>query len=127
MVEVVLTDEALAWFDSLSASEQEAMGRLFDLLERNGVALGFPYSSQIKGSKFPIRELRHRGQPLRAFYAFDRAQRRGDSPAGTRPATIVSTTAWFARRSRFGSSTWRNIDEEDDAQVEGRTESTLHA
>lgn len=74
MAEVVLTDEALAWFDGLSEPEQEAVGKLLDILELNGVGLGFPYSSAIKGSKYPLRELRKKGQPLRMFYAFDPAR-----------------------------------------------------
>ena len=39
-----------------------------------GVALGHPYSSQIKGSRHDhMRELRvqHKGRPIRVFYAFD--------------------------------------------------------
>jgi hypothetical protein len=44
---------------------------LVDLLEQNGVKLGFPYSSAIKGSKYAFRELRKKGQPLRLIYAFD--------------------------------------------------------
>ncbi|WP_370655438.1 type II toxin-antitoxin system RelE/ParE family toxin [Candidatus Binatus sp.] len=38
-----------------------------------GVALGYPYSSQIKGSAIAMRELRVQsgGRPLRVLYAFD--------------------------------------------------------
>jgi hypothetical protein len=37
------------------------------------VTLGFPYSSDIKGSKHPLRELRCKsaGKPLRVFYAYN--------------------------------------------------------
>jgi hypothetical protein len=43
------------------------------ILEQVGLALGHPYSSAIKGSKYPFRELRIQsgGHPLRAFYIFD--------------------------------------------------------
>lgn len=71
MVEVVLTDEALGWFESLTEQEQEAVSHLLDVLELNGVSLGFPYSSQIQGSKYALRELRKKGQPIRMLYAFD--------------------------------------------------------
>lgn len=38
-----------------------------------GVALGTPYSSAIKGSRYPLRELRVQsgGHPIRILYAFD--------------------------------------------------------
>ncbi|MEE9263533.1 MAG: type II toxin-antitoxin system RelE/ParE family toxin [Vicinamibacteria bacterium] len=46
---------------------------MVDLLEAEGTALGFPYSSGIRESRFPLRELRvqSRGRPIRVFYAFD--------------------------------------------------------
>ena len=71
MVEVVLTNEALAWFESLSETEKAAVSHLLDVLEINGVSLGFPYSSQIQGSKYALRELRKKGQPIRMLYTFD--------------------------------------------------------
>ena len=39
MVEVVLTDEALAWFESLDDDEKTAVSHLIDVLEMNGVGL----------------------------------------------------------------------------------------
>ncbi len=65
---------SLVWFDGLTAQEQEAVGKLLDILELNGVGLGFPYSSAIKGSKYALRELRKKGQPIRLLYAFDPAR-----------------------------------------------------
>jgi hypothetical protein len=46
------------------------------LLQLKGVTLGWPYSSQIKGSKIALRELRVQaaGHPLRVFYIFDPAR-----------------------------------------------------
>lgn len=44
------------------------------MLMEAGPALGFPYSSGIKGSKYShMRELRiqHEGRPYRVLYAFD--------------------------------------------------------
>jgi hypothetical protein len=44
------------------------------MLEEFGVALGFPYSSAVKGSEYSqMRELRaqHMGKPYRVLYAFD--------------------------------------------------------
>ena len=73
MVEVVVTDEFAAWYEPLTLEEQESIERVVDRLVELGVALGFPYSSQIKGSPIGLRELRiqHQGRPYRVLYAFD--------------------------------------------------------
>jgi len=72
-VEIVVTDEFEAWFMALDEKETEAVDRSIGLLERMGVALGFPYSSSIEGANFALRELRVQssGRPLRVLYAFD--------------------------------------------------------
>ena len=61
------------WYEGLSIEEQESVFRSITLLEQLGTSLGFPYSSAIQGSRYPLRELRiqHKGRPLRMFYAFD--------------------------------------------------------
>ena len=73
MIEVIATDEFLAWFDGLDKvhSVQVAVG--VEKLEIEGVALGHPTSSAIKGTTFALRELRIKssGHALRVFYAFD--------------------------------------------------------
>ncbi len=76
MVEVVVTDEFVAWLGDLDETDQDAVIRAVNMLEIAGVALGFPNSSQIKGSSVALRELRIQsgGRPLRAFYAFDPAR-----------------------------------------------------
>ena len=73
MVAVEITDEFRAWYDSLTAEEQAPVAEVVGLLEGQGVTLGDPYSSAIKGSKCALRELRagHRRQEFRVFYAFD--------------------------------------------------------
>jgi hypothetical protein len=73
MVEVVATDEFANWYDGLSAGDAEAVARGAERLEKLGVALGFPHSSALKGTKLPLRELRIQsgGRPLRVVYAFD--------------------------------------------------------
>ena len=77
MVDVIGTDEFADWFESLKATEARAVVRKVDLLELMGVALGFPHSSNIKGSQIGLRELRIQadGSPLRVFYAFDPIRR----------------------------------------------------
>lgn len=73
MVEIVVTDEFKGWYEALSIDEQESVFRAVTLLEELGTQLGFPYSSAIQQSRYPLRELRvqHRGRPFRLFYAFD--------------------------------------------------------
>ena len=76
MVEVEGTQEFEAWFLALPEKDAEAVARMVGLMEEKGVAIGFPYSSEIKGSQV-LRELRVQsgGHPLRVFYAFDPRRR----------------------------------------------------
>ena len=72
-IEVICTDDFESWWNDLSESEQDSVARYVRLLEERGVTLPFPYSSEIVGSRFALRELRVQsgGKPLRVFYAFD--------------------------------------------------------
>ena len=68
------TDEFEEWWRTLSESEQGRVDARVSLLMERGPNLGFPFSSQIKTSRFPeMRELRAQagGDPLRMLYAFD--------------------------------------------------------
>ncbi len=72
--EVEYTDEFEEGWNSLDENEQATVDAYVRMLEEFGVALGFPYSSDIKGSKYSqMRELRaqHKGNPYRVLYAFD--------------------------------------------------------
>lgn len=72
--EVEYTDEFEDWWNSLDADEQETVNAYVEMLEVLGVGLGYPYSSDIRGSRHSqMRELRpqHKGRPLRILYAFD--------------------------------------------------------
>jgi len=73
VVEVVVTAEFEGWFLGLDDPDAEAVVRVVGLLEAVGVALGHPYSSAVRGSRYALRELRVQsgGRPLRVFYAFD--------------------------------------------------------
>lgn len=73
MVEVNFTDEFEEWFDDLNEEKQDRVVTTVRILEQEGVRLGFPLSSAIHGTKFPLRELRilAMGRLLRVFYAFD--------------------------------------------------------
>lgn len=77
---VVTTDEFSSWYadpeKGLKAADIEAVTEAIDLLEAVGVALGHPQSSQLKGARNAIRELRiqSHGKPIRIAYAFDPAR-----------------------------------------------------
>lgn len=73
MVEVLGTAEFEEWFLGLSRADARAVVRGVGLLEAKGLALGFPHSSALGGSRYALRELRVQslGRPLRIFYAFD--------------------------------------------------------
>lgn len=73
MTEVVVLDEFAEWFEELDGTDREAVAVAIDVLEVRGVTLGFPQSSAIKGSKYPMRELRvqAQGKPIRVLYCFD--------------------------------------------------------
>lgn len=73
--EVEFTDEFEEWWHTLSESEQGKVDARVTLLMERGPNLAFPFSSQVKTSRFPeMRELRAQagGDPLRMLYAFDR-------------------------------------------------------
>lgn len=73
MIEVVATDVFETWYLALDAGDTTAVTEAVEYLRRKGVALGYPRSSNIKGSRLALRELRiqSHGRPLRVFYAFD--------------------------------------------------------
>jgi hypothetical protein len=73
MTEVNITDCFQDWYVSLNEQDSDAVFRVVSLLERFGPSLGFPHSSAIVGSSYPLRELRVQsgGRPLRILYAFD--------------------------------------------------------
>lgn len=73
MVEVLGSTEFEEWFLGLSSTDARAVVRGVGLLEAKGLALGFPYSSALEGSRHALRELRvqRSGRPLRILYAFD--------------------------------------------------------
>ena len=72
VIEVITTGAFEEWFSALADEAAASVIRVVDLLEHRGVALGFPYTSDIKGTS-KIRELRvkSKGKQLRVFYAFD--------------------------------------------------------
>ncbi len=73
MIDVLGTDEFEQWFLAPDDGDSMAVARVVGLLEAKGITLGFPYSSAIEGTRYPLRELRIQsgGKPLRVLYAFD--------------------------------------------------------
>jgi hypothetical protein len=70
---VVATDEFVAWWERLPEKQHDAVRVAIDLLEQFGIALPFPHSSAIEGSRHALRELRRKSgkHQLRVFYVFD--------------------------------------------------------
>ena len=101
VVEVVATDEFKDWWEALNDDDAVNVARIVDLLELQGTSLGFPYSSAIKKSRFPLRELRvqSRGYPIRIFYAFD--PWRAAVPVGVLALIVASCAAWLVLAARL--------------------------
>ena len=72
-MEVIATDEFMEWYMSLPEKEHDGVYAVVSLLEKLGTSLLFPYSSEIKGSRYSLRELRKKSgrHQLRVLYAFD--------------------------------------------------------
>lgn len=72
--DVEFTAEFYSWWQSLSEDQQDEVAAVVGLLEEQGVDLGYPRSSDIRGSRHGrLRELRIQvgGRPFRVLYAFD--------------------------------------------------------
>lgn len=102
--DVEFTDEFEAWWESLTAEEQESVDFGVGLLVDRGPTLPFPYSSQVKGSKFgEMRELRvqHQGKPFRVLYAFDPLRVALLLVGGDKTGDEDGTNAWCRRRTSY--------------------------
>ena len=74
MWEVITTDKFDEWFDCLSDTDRANVIAGMLLLEEKGPNLSRPYADTVEGSDFSnMKELRvqSKGDPLRAFFAFD--------------------------------------------------------
>jgi hypothetical protein len=71
MVQIETTDTYKDWYLDLEKKEAAAVDRKVKMLELMGLSLPFPHSSDIKGAKYPFRELRVNNPPIRVLYAFD--------------------------------------------------------
>ena len=74
MWDVVTTDRFDEWFEKMDDTDRANIIAGMLLLQEKGSSLSRPYADTVEGSKFPnMKELRvqSKGQPLRAFFAFD--------------------------------------------------------
>ncbi len=72
--EVEVSDEFLAWYQSLDESEWESVNGAVAKLEHYGPSLGRPYADTLIRSQYPnMKELRvqHQGKPYRILFTFD--------------------------------------------------------
>jgi hypothetical protein len=76
VVEVIVTDEFAGWYAELSDDHQQSVIHSVGLLEQMGVHLPFPHSSELKGARYSLRELRVKAQgaQIRVAYGFDPAR-----------------------------------------------------
>lgn len=103
MVRVIATEEYWAWFQSLPDLQARAMRLRMRLLESKGVELGYPYSSAVRGSSLPLRELRAEsgGRPLRALYLFDRQRQAVLLVGGDKAGDSQFYTTFIARAEQL--------------------------
>jgi hypothetical protein len=73
MVEVIVTNEFAGWYAELADGHRESVIHSVGLFEQMGVHLPFPHSSDLKGARYALRELRVKahGAQIRIAYAFD--------------------------------------------------------
>lgn len=74
MWQIQTTDRFDEWFDALNDTDRENVIAGMLVLEQKGPLLSRPYADTVKGSTHPnMKELRvqSRGNPIRAFFAFD--------------------------------------------------------
>jgi hypothetical protein len=73
MTAIAGTEEFNAWLAGLDDREKRSVDRVVAMLAAHGIALGEPHSSAVRGSRFPLRELRPKrgSSALRVIHAFD--------------------------------------------------------
>lgn len=105
------SEEFAAWLESLDLPDRRAVNRVGARLAMNGFPLGDPRSSALRGSRFPLRELRPRSgaSPLRVLHAFDPRRDALILPGGNeateasfhRRAIARAETIWIAHLERL--------------------------
>jgi hypothetical protein len=97
-VEIEFTDEFAAWWSDLAENEQTKVSVSIELLRRFGIALLFPHSSGVAGSRHSqMRELRIQveGRRYRVLYAFNPLRTAFSCRAATRRAISAGMRSTF--------------------------------
>src|SRR5438270_12305963 len=70
--EIEVTDQFEAWYDSLSAADDDAVSEAIDALVSDGPSLGRPFVDTLTGSRIPnLKELRPMRNDIRILFVFD--------------------------------------------------------
>ena len=112
-VEVIATDEFVAWYQGLDENTSDDVDVAVGVLESQGVALGATRSSDIKGASFALRELRLQSmaRPFRIFYAFDPRRQAVLLLGGDK--TGVSNKLFYARMIPLVERIWQEYLDEN--------------
>jgi hypothetical protein len=129
--EVEVSDEFLAWYQSLDESECESVNGAVAKLEHYGPTLGRPYVDTLIGSKYPnMKELRvqHQGKRYRILFAFDPRRNAYLILGGDK----TGDPSWYVDAIRRAEAIYAQHvieigDEPDGPQMEGRSQAAFAA
>ncbi len=110
--EVEYSAEFHAWWDGLTAQEQEDVDATVQVLEEKGPSLRRPLSGQIRGSKHANMKgliIQHAGKPYRVLYILIPEEMRCSCSVEIRPATKDGTKKTCREPTGFTINISRNF------------------
>lgn len=116
--EVIVLDEFIAWWDTLTEKQQDELTGRIELLERHGPNLGRPVVDTITGSSLTsLKELRARseGAELRVLSIFDPLRRAVLLLGGDK---TEQWSAWYQRAIPEAERRYQEYLESDQYQAE---------
>lgn len=116
--EVIVLDEFIAWWDTLTEKQQDELTGRIELLERHGPNLGRPVVDTITGSSLAnLKELRARseGAELRVLFIFDPLRRAVLLLGGDKTG---QWSAWYQRAIPEAERRYQEYLESDQYQAE---------
>lgn len=116
--EVIVLDEFIAWWDTLTEKQQDELTGRIELLERHGPNLGRPVVDTITGSSLAnLKELRARseGAELRVLFIFDPLRRAVLLLGGDKTG---QWSAWYQRAIPESERRYQEYLESDQYQAE---------
>lgn len=116
--EVIVLDEFIAWWDTLTEKQQDELTGRIELLERHGPNLGRPVVDTTTGSSLTsLKELRARseGAELRVLFIFDPLQRAVLLLGGDKTGRW---SAWYQRAIPEAERRYQEYLESDQYQAE---------